>query len=376
MWPHTKEGIYSVKSGYNLLRSWKNAETPGSTHSDPNYKVWKRLWTLPTIPRHKVLLWRIIQQALPVRSELSKLGIQCLIQCPRCLQRAETINHTFMHCQQVSRIWFGSKLGIRFDERQGNFIDWLIYTINNLNDEDLSYVAAISYGIWYTRNQKVFEDKDYEEIWVINIASTSIREYQQANMTTTHEQHNKTLESLHSNNHNNNQQPDIHTTTMNRWNRPNPGVIKINCDANLARTGRWGLGAVCRDSDGYLVAAATWELPGCLDPSLAEACVLYKATWLAIECCFQEVVFESDNSKIISLMNSAREIPRSYLGNFIRGIKCNKDYFRGCNFVHIKREANKAAHLLASLAHSEPNKVWLEESPSPIVHILTSDLMQ
>ncbi|MCI77020.1 hypothetical protein A2U01_0098290, partial [Trifolium medium] len=61
-----------------------------------------------------------------------------------------------------------------------------------------------------------------------------------------------------------------------------------NCDANLSKTGKWGLRAVYRDSTGFLVAAATWEVPGSADPTMAEACALYKAVLLAIECCFQE----------------------------------------------------------------------------------------
>ncbi|MCI41031.1 hypothetical protein A2U01_0062264, partial [Trifolium medium] len=64
----------------------------------------------------------------------------------------------------------------------------------------------------------------------------------------------------------------------------------------------WGLGAVCRDSDGELVAAATWEIPGCSDPDLAEACALYNAVILARDCCSRDVEFESDNSSIIALV--------------------------------------------------------------------------
>ncbi|MCI37648.1 retrotransposon unclassified-like protein, partial [Trifolium medium] len=82
MWPHTKDGLYSVKSGYNLLRHWQSSSNSSSTSSNSYTQVWKKLWNLQTIPRHKVLLWRIINKALPVRSELSKRGVPCLILCP------------------------------------------------------------------------------------------------------------------------------------------------------------------------------------------------------------------------------------------------------------------------------------------------------
>ncbi|MCI09152.1 retrotransposon unclassified-like protein, partial [Trifolium medium] len=147
MWPHTKDGLYSVKSGYNLLRHWQNSSNPSSTSSNNYNHIWKKLWNLQTIPRHRVLLWRIINKALPVRSELSKRGVPCIILCPRCLQKEETINHVFMECHHASMIWFDSKLGIRF---------------NN--------------------NQHVFEHRDIPTKTIIDQASTSLKEYQSANL--------------------------------------------------------------------------------------------------------------------------------------------------------------------------------------------------
>jgi hypothetical protein len=81
-----------------------------------------------------------------------------------------------MECQHAHRIWFGSKLGVRFNNRKGDFIDWLVYNINNLSGKDLSYVAAVTYGIWYARNQQVFENKDIQDTVIIEQASKSMTE--------------------------------------------------------------------------------------------------------------------------------------------------------------------------------------------------------
>jgi hypothetical protein len=112
MWPHSKEGNYTVKSGYNILKHWQESTSPNSSSSNNQNNIWKKLWNLHTIPKHKMLLWRIIQQAIPVRSNLNKRGVPCNILCPRCLLKEETIEHVFMHCQHASKIWFCSKLGI------------------------------------------------------------------------------------------------------------------------------------------------------------------------------------------------------------------------------------------------------------------------
>jgi hypothetical protein len=232
MWPHSKDGNYSVKTGYNLLCQWHNATLPGSAQINNQDKIWKKLWSLNTIPRHKVLLWRIIQGAVPVRSELSKRGIPCNILCPRCLLQEETLDHTFMKCHYAAKIWFGSKLGIVFDHRHINISDWIIYALINLNTEDLIYLAAITYGIWYARNQKIFESTDMEVDRVINSATKSIQEYQYAVQTTTIDSHNTNHDSS------SNQRSRLCSTTNKQWNRPNEGTIKVNCDANLSREGR------------------------------------------------------------------------------------------------------------------------------------------
>ena len=132
---------------------------------------------MATIPRHKALIWRIIQQAIPVRSALSKRGVQCLILCPRCLQKEETINHVFMDCHHTSKIWFGLKLGVNFGSYQWDFIGWLVHSLAHLNAEDMSYDAAVTCEIWQARNQQVFDFKDTEDSLVLERASESIGNY-------------------------------------------------------------------------------------------------------------------------------------------------------------------------------------------------------
>jgi hypothetical protein len=54
-----------------------------------------------------------------------------------------------MNCEHASKIWFGSKLGINFNNTQASFAEWLSYALTTLKEEDLIYIAAITYGIWY-----------------------------------------------------------------------------------------------------------------------------------------------------------------------------------------------------------------------------------
>jgi ribonuclease HI len=375
MWPHTNNGIYTVKSGYNVLKQWQENSNCGSTNSNPHNLIWKRVWTLPTVPRHKALLWRIINKALPVRSALNHKGIQCPIWCPRCLQGEETINHLFMSCSRAHRVWFGSSLGIRFNTSHTSFTDWLIYCISTLKEEDLCTIASITYGIWFARNKMVFDNYDIEEKDIINKATSAIRDYQLANIIDNRST-NKVSYRHNSNNSN------ARSTTQNQqrdnqhagWKKPRRGNIKANCDANLKVNGKWGLGAIFRDNEGQILASATWEVPDFNDPATAEAYALYLSMRLAVECCFTRVEFETDSSRVIDGVNGNGASPRNYLGNLIAGILHTKSHFAFSSFSHIPRKANNVAHELASLAHFAFDCIWLEEAHPTIVPFVLMDL--
>jgi hypothetical protein len=62
------------------------------------------------------------------------------------MQKEETITHLFMKCDRAHIVWFGSSLGIKFDNSHTNFIDWLYYCLTTRKEEDLCYLAAIIMG--------------------------------------------------------------------------------------------------------------------------------------------------------------------------------------------------------------------------------------
>ncbi|KAK2442832.1 hypothetical protein QL285_013988 [Trifolium repens] len=273
-----------------------------------------------------------------------------------------------MECDRSTQVWFGSKLGIKFSSNHSNFIDWLFHCVTTLNEEDLGYVAAIIYGIWWARNKQVFEDYNMEEKDILDYANSSVRDYQQSNK----------LENQHTNN-NQHHARRHHTHNLRnaqqvKWRRPRTGVIKANCDANLSIDGWWGLGAVFRDENGEILASATWRLPDFNDPSTAEACALHNTVLMAIDCCFNRVAFEVDCANVANGVNNAGLNPISYFGNFLTSIQVNRAAFHQCSFTHIGRQANSVAHALAHLAHSVPNCTWMEDTHPSIVSTVFKDL--
>lgn len=104
MWMYDSTGIYTVKSGYRAIKEWKTQATATPSTSNNINPIWKKVQSLHTIPRHKSLLWRVLNNSLPVRNELSKRGNHCTMLCPRCNIKVETNTHVFMSCPNIIRI--------------------------------------------------------------------------------------------------------------------------------------------------------------------------------------------------------------------------------------------------------------------------------
>ncbi|XP_024640753.1 uncharacterized protein [Medicago truncatula] len=306
MWMFSETGVYSVKTGYQAIQCWKNNRDQGPSSEEIMKTVWKKVWGLQTIPRHKVLIWKIINRALPVRSELINRGIRCSLLCPRCDSTIETINHLFLNCEHTRREWFGSQLGINFqNENLTDFIDWLISFILNNDKSTIITMAALLYSVWHARNQLVFKNKDIHGEVVIQRAKNSILSYknvQQADLD--HLNNIDSTRSMHR----------AQVPTKVKWVRPEKDVIKVNSDVNLSYPDSWGIGVIARNDEGLVMASGTWMRLGFHCAGTAEAWGLYQAVHFAHECGFNKVQFESDNERLIKLLQgSGGELP-NYLG--------------------------------------------------------------
>ncbi|PNY16050.1 ribonuclease H, partial [Trifolium pratense] len=154
-WDGTRDGTYSVKSGYHAIIDWaNNSNSNNATSSNCSMEIWKVLWKLNVPPKHSHLIWRSLRNAIPVKGSLFKRGIRCDPLCPRCLDHVETIQHVFMDCEWTKKVWFASPLTLNLNLNYlTEFYDWITYMINNTDKECMEKIVAIIYEIWNARNQ-------------------------------------------------------------------------------------------------------------------------------------------------------------------------------------------------------------------------------
>jgi len=365
MWMFEPKGCYSVKSGYTALQNWKTSSTSSPMGSTRDTKLWKKLWNVHTIPRHKTILWRILTNSLPIRSELEKRGVKCSPLCPRCNLKIETLEHAFMTCQYISRTWYGSQLNLKITEQPfADIKDWIAHVILDLKEDVVIHIASMLYNIWQARNQAIYEEKFIPEEIIIERASRCINDFIHANCQESD------LQTLHSlSPMTKSHKPYLH------WSPPEPGCLKANSDSNLQMPGWWGLGAAVRDEKGLIMASATWKMKGSDDVKFAESFALLRTIELARDCGFRRVSFEVDNELLARMIQNEQAEDRSYLGQLIYEIRSLQSCFDMWSLKHIDRSRNGLAHKMAQIAHSDPNKVWIEEVPFEANRMYLQDII-
>ncbi|KAL0684835.1 hypothetical protein Bca4012_051683 [Brassica carinata] len=100
VWGLTKNGVYSSKSGYELLDQIEELSSPSTTPIPPVEKqLWLALWKTKTTPKLRHFLWRTLSGALAVNDRLRSTGIRLDTTCSSCNDAPEDIGHVLFHCR-------------------------------------------------------------------------------------------------------------------------------------------------------------------------------------------------------------------------------------------------------------------------------------
>uniref|UniRef100_A0A803PDC3 RNase H type-1 domain-containing protein n=1 Tax=Cannabis sativa TaxID=3483 RepID=A0A803PDC3_CANSA len=103
VWKNRKNGLFSVKDAYYVdqVSSFR-----------PTLEIWKHIWHSSIHPRVSIMLWRILNEALPTKSRLPFLSEKT---CFLCGCAEESCLHLFKECSVVKAIWFSGLFPCRLD---------------------------------------------------------------------------------------------------------------------------------------------------------------------------------------------------------------------------------------------------------------------
>jgi hypothetical protein len=358
-WQGTRDGEYSVKSGYQAIINWQHSirNHSSSNHLDDNPR-WKKLWKLFVPPKQIHFIWRILNNAVPVKEKLFRKGIKCVPLCSYCNSNLETMDHIFLECEWAKQAWLASPLTINTEQGKIKHIqDWIEYMISETKAEDLQIISTILYSIWKARNDREFNGKFIPPDTMMQRAIQVLHEFQ-SNQSSKALPHPKDAE---------NTRHDI------SWSLPPNGALKLNVDAHSLSDGRWGLGLLLRRDDGGCVGAATRVRKGTECALLAEAMGLQEAVELIQQWNLQNTIIELDARVIVDAFHKSLT-PRTIWGNLVnlcaKKVRDRKDVA----VVWTRRSGNNATHELANWAGIEPNREWRSNFPSCITYHIQKDM--
>jgi ribonuclease HI/exonuclease III len=358
IWQATSSGEFTVRSAYHFEVERLDQKKGECSNSRQFMNLWKILWGLQVPNSTKVFLWRACNDILPTKEKLKKRGVIEDDLCCFCGVAQETIAHIIWECPSSQDVW--GKCGRRIQKRNNEAVDFrrMVEDMSEeLSKDELGLFAVTAKGIWKRRNSCIHGGVFVHPNSIVITAQDLCFQFQKANVRPE------------------NQKADAAEEEGRKWSNPPNGIFKVNWDAALLKDHSGiGIGAIIRDEFGSVIAALSRTVNARMDPVTAEATAALHAVELCRDVGVQDLILEGDSLTVVKAIASRGQI-NHYFGQIIEDIRMVLRSRRSWSVRHAKREANEAAHGLAKEAtRCLSDKIWLEDTPSCISHIVNLEL--
>ena len=283
IWPHTRDGVYSVRSAYHLLQQEELSLRPSSSNGEAQKALWKKVWSLRLPPKVKSFLWRACSESLPTKLNLWKRKVLRSAWCERCEEAVEDTIHAIWHCEVNTQVWACEDWAHRFKGYQGPFDALATKILMDDPEEVAGRFAIIAWALWHERNKfrltpytSLPEDTHPRaiELWLEFLAENTPAETQKI------------------------RSPEI------PWSPPPLGLYKANFDGAVFQDSHEaGLGVIIRDPNGLVIASLAQKIPFPGSVVMVEALAARRAVTFAIEVGTWKIEFEGDSEQIIKAIN-------------------------------------------------------------------------
>ena len=166
VWDYSKNGIFTVRSGY----SWIQSQNLGArdhrlvaARQVPT-SLWRAIWKLEVPPKLRHFLWLSLHNCLPTCDAFFSRRSYSDPLCPICHCHDESLEHLFLLCPWVQPVWFGGALNYKVACNGINsWVMWLqeVFSSNFGPSYDKlrfqSYIAFTCWFIWKARCDFVFK---------------------------------------------------------------------------------------------------------------------------------------------------------------------------------------------------------------------------
>ena len=152
IWPKSKEGVYTVKSRYQLLCEMEDKELASTSTTGGTKKFWADLWKLRAPNKVKTFTWRACTNSLPTMENLLKRKVVQSALCLNCKREPENVVHALWGCEKICQVWGREFDGLRTAHTQGlSFSD--LFGLTTLSPRGSELFIMIYWSIWNHRNK-------------------------------------------------------------------------------------------------------------------------------------------------------------------------------------------------------------------------------
>jgi ribonuclease HI len=148
--------------------------------------------------------------------------------------------------------------------------------------------------------------------------------------------------------------------------------LNFSRDVNLS-TCRWDLGIVLRTEEGKCVGAATSVVQGSTITLEGEALGLKATIEFAQAYPHVNITIKMDSKLIVEAVQN-QSFSRNYWGCISRHSASILHSNPNRSICWTRRSGNNAAHILANWAFSEPNRIWVNDTPLSIQDIIQKEI--
>ncbi|KAK9208996.1 hypothetical protein WN944_001357 [Citrus x changshan-huyou] len=319
------------KLAVNVFADVTNEEFKVSRETDSGATCVPNKQPLPE--KIRIFAWRAAKNLLPSAENLWKRKVIQEPVCQRCNNKLETVFHALVGCKVVQKIW---KI-TRFEDDLKDCVDQdmlslLIGLKLRMSNVDIEMLVSILWMIWNARNKWIFKKVKESPQVIVSKAEAVLEAFRRTQIPAA--------------THIGKQSSPMLTA----WNPPQKGFYKVNVDATTNSEKQIaGLGAVIRDENGNVIAAAIKVSKFYGDVCFAEAEAVEWGLQVARNASIESLIVESDAQEIVKLVNTNRGC-RSEIFWTISDVQNMLKNFSSVCVQYANRSCNAIAHSLAKLA--------------------------
>ncbi|KAL0884927.1 hypothetical protein Bca101_008909 [Brassica carinata] len=326
-WLGTKDGNYTVKSGYHASMA-EITETILENEATRDFDWRKTVWNLTLAPKVKIFTWKCLKGILPVGERLIARHIAVDSRCKRC-GSLESINHLLFHCPFAREVWNHSPLGRSFEVSGLTYLraDWSeLQACKSLPPAGITSTPLVPWILWFmwkARNKYVFENFAGNPVDLLSQVVAAAREWETSQLPAGKSKPSKP--------------PEIHAQ-VSAVAQSDAAWIESSHIAGLGWTIK-STGQQRKESRGVSFVASSL---------IAEGLALRDAMDACRSMGLKEVRFESDSAQLIKAINGKE--PKLELYCIVEDIHSMAKEFEVVVFVWISRLSNIVADVLAKNA--------------------------